>query len=139
VNEAIKAFAPFYDQYLIQGQTPGEILRQHWKWKDLWYDEPDSQYGRPAAFYQQLQALNLGQLWQDVDAPVLVIRGAKDTVMSRADSSAIAEIVNHMHPGKARYVEVDGMTHGFQVDKKFHAPLVSMILEWSKAQLAGVK
>ena len=139
VNDAMKVFAQFYDLYLIQGRTPGEILAQHPQWKNLWYDAPDGQYGRPAAFCQQLQALNLGQLWQNVDTPVLVIRGSADTIMSRADSSAIAEIVNHAHPGKARYVEVDGMTHGFQIDKKFHAPLIPLILDWIKAQLAGTK
>lgn len=135
VNDALKVFAQFYDLYLIQGQTPGEILRQHPQWKNLWYDQPDGQYGRPAAFYQQLQALNLGQLWQNVDAPVLVIRGSKDTVMSRADSSAIAEIVNRVHPGKARYVEVDGMTHGFEVNNKFQSDVVKLILDWTKEQL----
>jgi pimeloyl-ACP methyl ester carboxylesterase len=139
VNDAVKAFSQFYDLYLIQGQTPGEALRQHPQWKDLWYDSADGQYGRPAAFYQQLQALNLGELWQNVDTPVLVIRGAKDTIMSRADSSAIAETVNRVHPGKARYLEVDGMTHGFTVEKKFHAEVVSAILNWAKEQLAASK
>jgi uncharacterized protein len=132
VNDAVKVFTQFYDFYLIQRQTPGEIIRQHPQWKFLWYDDPDGQYGRPASFYQQLQALNLGQLWQQVDAPVLVIHGSSDTIMSRADSSAIAEIVNQAHPGRARYVEVPGMTHGFTVDKKFHAELVPLILNWMK-------
>ena len=138
-NDDIKAFTQFYDLYLIQGQTPGEVLRQHPQWKDLWYDSADGQYGRPAAFYQQLQTLNLGRVWQDVDAPVLVIRGSKDTIMSRADSSTIAETVNRVHPGKARYVEVDGMTHGFSVDMKFHADVVTTILNWAKEQLAASK
>lgn len=137
VNSAVKGFTQFYDLYLIQGQTPGEILRQHPQWKDLWYDSADGQYGRPASFYQQLQALNLGEVWQSVDAPVLVIRGSKDTIMSRADSSAIADTVNRVHPGKARYVEVDGMTHGFNVDKKFDADVVTTILDWAKEQLAA--
>lgn len=136
VNSAMKAFTQFYDLYLIQGQTPGEILGRHPQWKDFWYDSPDGQYGRPAAFYQQLQALNLGEVWQNVDASVLVIRGSKDSVMSRADASAIAEMVNHMHPGKARYMEVEGMTHGFTVEKKFYSDLVSVILNWTKQQLA---
>jgi uncharacterized protein len=135
VNDAIKAFTQFYDLYLIQRQTPSEIVRQHPQWKSLWYDEPDGQYGRPAAFYQQLQALNLGQLWQRVDVPVLVIHGASDTIMSHSDSSAIAEIVNQAHPGRARFVEVPGMTHGFTVDKKFHSELIPMILDWAKEAL----
>lgn len=136
VNSAMKAFAQFYDLYLIQGQAPGQILRDHPQWKALWYDSPDGQYGRPAAFYQQLQALNLGEVWQNVDAPVLVLRGSKDTVMSRADSSAIVEIVNRVHTGKARYLEVEGMSHGFMVDNKFYAELVPTILNWMKQQLA---
>ncbi|HVH73215.1 MAG TPA: alpha/beta hydrolase [Candidatus Dormibacteraeota bacterium] len=137
VNDTIKAFSQFYDLYLMQGQTPGQVLAEHPLWKNLWYDAPDGQYGRPAQFYQQLQALNLGDVWQKVDAPVLVIRGSKDTIMSRADSSAIAETVNRVHAGKARYLELDGMTHGFTVDKKFHSEVVSEILKWAQEQLAA--
>ena len=59
VNSAMKAFAEFYDLYLIRGMTPGDIIAQHREWKPLWYDAPDGQYGRLAAFHQQLPALNL--------------------------------------------------------------------------------
>jgi len=135
VNDAVKAFSQFYDLYLIQGQTPGEIIRQHPQRKSLWYDEPDGQYGRPASFYQQLQALNLGQLWQKVEVPVLVIHGSSDTIMSRADSSAIAEIVNGVHRGRARFVDVPGMGHDFTVNMKFHADLIPLILDWMKEAL----
>src|SRR6266566_3743594 len=82
----------------------------------------------PCGVLSQLQALNLGEVWQNVAAPVLVIRGSKDTVMSRADSSAIAETVNRVHPGKARYLEMEGMTHGFTVEKKFQGEMVTVIL-----------
>ena len=80
---------------------PGEIIKQHPDWPDLWYDTPDGQYGRPAAIYKQLQDLNLGKTWQDVSAPVLVIHGTADTIMSASDSRAIAETVNRVHPGQA--------------------------------------
>jgi hypothetical protein len=70
---------------------------------------------------------------------VLVIRGSKDTIMSHADSSAIADIVNRVHPGRARYVEVEGMTHGFTVDKKFYSDVVSLSLSWAKEQLRSGK
>jgi pimeloyl-ACP methyl ester carboxylesterase len=136
VNDAVKTFTQFYDLYLIQGETPGEIIRQHPQWQPLWYDAPDGQYGRPAAFYQQLQAVNLGEAWQKVTAaPVLVIHGAADTIMSHADSVAIADIVNAAHPRRARFVEVPGMTHDFTVNKKFHAELVPLILTWMNEAL----
>jgi hypothetical protein len=59
--------------------------------------------------------------------------------MSRADASAIVETVNRVHPGKASYVEVSGMTHGFMVERKFHSDLVPLILTWAKLQLPAGK
>jgi pimeloyl-ACP methyl ester carboxylesterase len=132
VNQAIRGFAGFYDLYLNRAMTPGQVLASHPEWKDLWYDAPDGQYGRPAAFYQQLQGLNLGEEWQKVTAPVLVIRGGADTIMSRNDSEALVQIVNQSHPGNARYVEIEGMDHGFTVGSTFHQPLVPMIVQWMK-------
>jgi alpha-beta hydrolase superfamily lysophospholipase len=135
VNIAVKAFVEFYSLYLMNAMTPGQVISQHPEWKSLWYDPPAGQYGRPAAFYQQLQALNLGETWQRVNEPVLVIRGAADNIMSRADSEAIAQIVNQVHPGHARYLEIDGMTHGFTVKGKFCEELVPTILKWMREQL----
>jgi pimeloyl-ACP methyl ester carboxylesterase len=136
VNDAVKVFTQFYDLYLIQGMTPDEVLEKHPEWKSLWYEAPDGQYGRPAAFYQQLQALNLGQLWQNVDVPVLVVYGTGDNIMSRADSDAISETVNRTHPGRASNYIVDGMDHLFTVSGKFYDPLVPAILDWMKQRLA---
>jgi pimeloyl-ACP methyl ester carboxylesterase len=135
IHQAMQAFAQFYDDYLNRGMTPGQILERHPEWKSLWYDAPDGQYGRPAAFYQQLQALNLGRAWAEVTAPVLVIAGSGDDVMSRADNLGIVENVNAAHPGLARYVEIERMTHGLAVARKFHAELVPMVLNWLNAQL----
>jgi len=137
VNTTVKAFVEFYTLYLMKGMTPGQVIAQHPEWKSLWYDSPDGQYGRPAAFYQQLQALNLGEAWQRVDQPVLVIRGTSDSIMSHADSEAIAQIVNQVHPGHARYLEIDGMTHGFTVNNKFYEDLIPTVLTWMREQLGS--
>lgn len=137
VNAAVKAFVEFYTLYLMKGMTPGQIIAQHPEWKELWYDSPDGQYGRPAAFYQQLQVLNLGEVWQRVNAPVLVIRGTSDNIMSRADSESIVQIVNQIHPGRAQYVEIAGMTHGATVNGEFREELLQTILTWMKERLAG--
>ena len=132
----MKAFAQFYNLYLSQGMTPGEVLARHPEWKSLWYDAPDGQYGRPAAFYQQLQALNLGQAWQDVKAPVFVVYGTGDSIMSRADSDAISETVNRVHLNAAQNCVVEHMDHLFTVNGKFYDPLVPAILQWIKERLA---
>jgi pimeloyl-ACP methyl ester carboxylesterase len=135
VNTAVKAFVEFYTLYLMKGMTPGQVITEHPEWKGLWYDSRDGQYGRPAAFYQQLQSLNQGEIWQKVNEPVLVIRGTGDNIMSRLDSEAIARIVNQAHPGHARYLQIDDMTHGFNVNHKFCEQLVPTILTWMREQL----
>lgn len=130
VNAAMKVFPAFYNLYLNQGRTPGEVLDGHPEWKSLWYDAPDGQYGRPAAFYQQLQALNLGQVWQEVSVPVLVLHGGADRIMSRADSQAIADSVNRVHPGNATSVEIEGANHALAIGQKLDDKVVPTILEW---------
>ena len=137
VNTEVKAFVEFYDLYLNKGMTPAQVIAQHPEWKDLWYDAPDGQYGRPAAFYQQLQSLNLGEAWQKVTAPVLVIRGTQDNIMSRTDAEAIVRMVNQVHPGHARYLQVEGLTHDFNIDGKFYDDVVPTVLNWMKEQLAA--
>jgi pimeloyl-ACP methyl ester carboxylesterase len=134
VNSAVKVFTQFYDFYLLRGMTPGQIIAQHPEWKGFWYDEPDGQYGRPAAFYQQLQELNLGEAWEKVAVPVLVMHGTADDIMSDADSRAISDIVNRAHPGQARYVEVQGADHLLAVHQKLEDSIVPTMLDWMKAR-----
>ncbi len=120
----------------VRGYLSASSWGRHPEWLGLWYDSPDGQYGRPAAFYQQLQSLNLGEIWQGVNAPTLVLHGAADTIMSRADSEAIAQIVNQVHPGQARYAEIEGMGHDLTVNGKFHEPLVATVMDWMRQRLA---
>jgi alpha-beta hydrolase superfamily lysophospholipase len=134
IDEAMKNLSAFYKSYLIERKTPGDILKEHPEWKSLWHDEPDGQYGRPASFYQQLQALNLGKVWQEVSAPVLVLHGTADTIMSRADSIAIADTVNRAHPGRAEFLEIDGADHLLASHNKLVNSVVPKMLAWMRKQ-----
>jgi pimeloyl-ACP methyl ester carboxylesterase len=133
INAAMKVFPSFYNLYLNERQTPGEVLATHPDWKELWYDAPEGQYGRPAAFYQQLQALNLGQVWQEVSVSVLVLHGSADEIMSKADSQAIADSVNRAHPGYATYVEIAGANHALAIGHTLDDKVVPTILEWLRS------
>ena len=136
INDALKVFAQFYDLYLIHGMTPDAVLAQHPEWKSLWYDSPDGQYGRPAAFYQQLQALNLGAAWERVSVPVLVMRGTADRIMSDGDARALAASVNHAHPALATYVEIKDTDHLLTVNGRLAEDVVPTMLQWMEKQLA---
>jgi pimeloyl-ACP methyl ester carboxylesterase len=111
INRKMRLFSRFYDLYLNQGMTPGEIVAAHPEMKEIWYDQADHQYGRPAKYYQQLQQLNLEAAWEKVSAPVLAGHGEDDWIMSRDDVVRIAEIVNKNHPGSATYIDVPKSNH----------------------------
>ncbi|MEP6936809.1 MAG: alpha/beta fold hydrolase [Chthoniobacterales bacterium] len=111
VNNAMKGAAAFYTDYLINEQTPGEILKRHPDFASLWSDDGTHQYGRPARFYHQLQRLNLAAAWSKVAVPTLAVHGEYDWIMSRADHEMIASYVNANKAGLARFVELAKTGH----------------------------
>ena len=113
ITDGMRGYAEFYTEYLIHKKTPQEAMNVKPHLASLWYDRPEHQYGRPAKFYHQLQDLNLAGAWERVDAPVLVLHGEYDWIMSRADHEMIAEIVNKKRPGRATFVELPKTDHTF--------------------------
>jgi pimeloyl-ACP methyl ester carboxylesterase len=113
VTDSMKGYAEFYTDYLRRKMTPREILKAKPYLSPLWYGGPEHQYGRPASFFHQLEDLNLSASWQKVEAPVLVMHGEYDWIMSRDDHELIAEIVNSKQEGRARFVELPKTDHLF--------------------------
>jgi pimeloyl-ACP methyl ester carboxylesterase len=114
INVAMRGFVDFYALYLHARMTPAEALTRRPDLKPLWYDAPDHQYGRQAAYYHEVQALNVEAAWDAVRAPTLVLWGEYDWIMGRADQERIVEIVNAHGPGIAELVVVPGMNHHFE-------------------------
>jgi hypothetical protein len=44
-------------------------------------------------------------------------------------------MVNQAHPGRARYPEMDDMTHAFAINGEFHDEVIRPVLSWMKEQL----
>ena len=144
ITNRMRQFATFYDLYLNGKLTPAQALTQHPEFKPIWYDEPERQYGRPAAFYQQLQDLNLGQAWSTVNVPVLAVHGEYDWIMSGDDYQLLANALNAKHPGSAEFIEWTHADHGLYTYtdevKAFHGgmehsydpKLTEYVLAWLK-------
>ncbi|HEY0170326.1 MAG TPA: PDZ domain-containing protein [Pyrinomonadaceae bacterium] len=113
VTDAMRGYAEFYTDYLRRKMTPREVLQSKPHLAPLWYEGPEHQYGRPASFFQQLDDLNLAAAWEKVEAPVLVMHGEYDWIMSRDDHRLIADIVNGRQAGRARFVELPKTDHLF--------------------------
>jgi len=149
ISRRMKGYSEFYAEYLLNKQTPGEVIRKKPHLADLWYDLPESQYGRPASFFHQLQELNLLAAWERTPAPVLTIWGEHDWIMSREDHELIARIANQRKPGAGRFVALQRTTHDLlqnetneQSFKNFstgalNPSVVRLVLDWMKDVLAG--
>jgi pimeloyl-ACP methyl ester carboxylesterase len=105
--------AEFHAAYLFDELTPAEVMRTRRHLAGIWYDEPDSQYGRPARFYHQLQRLDLASAWGRVRVPTLVVWGEYDWIMDRADQEQIVRLVNGNGNALASLLVVPGADHGF--------------------------
>jgi pimeloyl-ACP methyl ester carboxylesterase len=141
-TQQLRQFGSFYDQYLNRGKTPGQVIAADPGMKAIWYDEPGGQYGRPAAFYQDLQALNLAEAWSGVTAPTLIIRGEFDWIMSHNDAIAIRDAIAEAHPELVTYAEPQA-DHGLMRRKSmaesfagkpsaFHEGVATMVLDFLK-------
>ena len=145
INAAMPGVAELYLDYLYGGRTPGQVVRAKPRLAPLWDDAPDGQYGRPAAFFQQVAALNVEAAWDKVDAPVLVLYGEYDWIMSRADQERILEIVNARRPERARLLLLARTDHNLDVypsrldafhgrGGRFDEALVGRVIDWLDAQ-----
>jgi pimeloyl-ACP methyl ester carboxylesterase len=142
VGQTMKSVAELYTDYLIHGRTPAEVFAAKPHLAPLWTDDtPATQYGRPPAFYQQLQQLNLAEAWSQVKAPTLALHGEFDWIMSRADLELIAELVNKNTPGAAEFRVLPGRGHDFPnyanwsdafnwEAKPFDASVVDQLIAW---------
>jgi pimeloyl-ACP methyl ester carboxylesterase len=144
INRRMRGYATFYDRYLNGRQTPGQVIGAKPDLKAIWYDKPETQYGRPAAFYQQLQALNLAAEWSRVQTAVLAVHGEYDWIMSADDFRLLVRDLNARHAGSAEFIEWPRTDHNlythaspelaFRTDKnqRYDPKLTEYVLGWLK-------
>lgn len=146
INESMRGYSEFYSMYLNQKLTPAEVIRQRPRLAALWDDQPEHQYGRPAAFFHQVQELNIEAAWAQTEVPVLIIYGEYDWIMSRQDQELAAGIINRQHPGRAKLVIIPRMDHNLDIYESmqkafagegasFDEGVPDMMIQWLKSNL----
>jgi pimeloyl-ACP methyl ester carboxylesterase len=116
VSERMKGAATLYPEWLIQGRPVEDIVRERPTLGEIWPEGGDRNhlYGRPLAFYEQLQKLNLAAAWSRVKVPTLILHGQYDWIMSRDDCELIGRYVNANKAGLALFKELPATGHTFQ-------------------------
>ncbi len=112
LGPTMRGFERFYTEYLIGRHTPGEVIAAHPELRAVWYDTTTGQYGRSAAYFHQVQALDVDAALARITVPVLFVGGEYDWVMGATDAPAAAAGVNAAHPGLATARVYPRMSHG---------------------------
>ena len=145
VNAAMKGFAEFYDLTLRAGLSPAQAIARNPALRELWYDAPAHQYGRPMRYYQQVQALDVEGAFERLAAPTLIVWGEYDWIMGREESDRAAAIMNARDPALLTYMVRPRMDHHFQTyaDPRqafaeeagaYDAGAASAIVEWLRSR-----
>jgi dienelactone hydrolase len=111
VSALMNKYISFHSNYLNNKETPAEVIRNHPEFGPLWYDDPAHQYGRPAKFYHDANSLNFMETWSKVKAPVLIVAGELDWIMSLDDGRLLNESLNKKSPGQSTFYLAKGMDH----------------------------
>jgi len=112
VSAQVRKLIAFYAMFLEQRKTPAQVIKERPELASVWSDEPGHQYGRPAVFHHQLQAIDPGSAWESVSVPTLVMWSDADIVMHKGDHERIVAMVNKNRAGAASLVVVPGGDHG---------------------------
>ncbi|MEZ4944405.1 MAG: PDZ domain-containing protein [Cyclobacteriaceae bacterium] len=115
INQLMPGFIEFHTEYMIYKKTPQQIALEKPHLASLWYDDPEHQYGRPAQFYMQVQDFNFMNTWSETKAPVLVVAGEYDWIMTLEDSQLLTTMINQKTPGRATLQIAKGMDHHWSV------------------------
>ena len=146
VNAGMRALGQLYDRVLHGGRSPGQVLAETPAWRPYWDDEPDHQYGRPIAYYRQLEALDVEGAWQEVRVPTLVVWGEYDWIMGHEESDRAVAILRARDPALVTYEVRPRMNHHFDTfpdpaaafreqGGKYDEAAAQAIVRWLRAHL----
>jgi uncharacterized protein len=108
----------FFYSLMIEKKTPAQ-MKEDQKLYDFmvnqWsYDGNENFHGRHYTLWQQLQDVRLFSAWANTPAHVLSIWGEGEFVaLNPYEHQLIADIVNHYKPGKAQFIRMSNIDHGF--------------------------
>ena len=113
-----EAYIPLYYGMLIEKKSYAEVVQEKPHLKKYNYHSPEHMYGRPVAYYHQVQDFNFAKSWQEISVPVRIIRGTNDWIMSDDDNDMIISILEESgHKDHVLY-RYEGLDHWNTIHEK---------------------
>lgn len=90
-EQMIKAYIPLYYGMLVEQKSYQQLITQNPFLEQYNYHGLQHMYGRPMAYYHQVQAFNFAGHWEKLTVPVRIRWGTNDWIMSEADNDMILD------------------------------------------------
>jgi len=147
LERSMESVTGFIERFFTQRGTPGAIAQTDPAMRRFLARRssgPESFHGRHYTFWHQLDDVDLPTPWAKVSAPVLAIWGQADIPASRGDHLLLTETVNANYPGRATFLELPNIGHGFDTaatrleSKKnpkgpFNGVIVQELIAWLRS------
>lgn len=104
-------YIPLYYGMLIEKKSYREMVNKYPALKAYNYHGPEHMYGRPMAYYHQLQDFDLAGEWEKVNVPVRILRGTNDWIMSAEDNHMIIDVLEANGHSDHLLFEYPGLDH----------------------------
>ncbi|MDO5978567.1 PDZ domain-containing protein [Flavivirga spongiicola] len=107
INEV---FIPLYYEMLIKKRSFEDILEDNPTYKKYHRQGLNHMYGRPMAYYYQVQDFNFAKNWEEVKVPVRIRWGTNDWIMTENDNDMIIAILDakgHKNHKLYKYTDLD--------------------------------
>ena len=111
VDKMNKYYFPLYYGMLIEKKTYQQVVNAYPALAEHNYHSAEHMYGRPVAYYQQLQDFDLAGQWERVKVPVRILRGTHDWIMSAFDNKMILEVLERNGHQDHILFEYPGLDH----------------------------
>ena len=111
VKKMNEAYIPLCYEMLVMGKSYEEAIRENPSLADYNYHGPRHMYGRPVAYYQQLQQFDLAGQWEKVKVPVRIMYGANDWIMSEFDNRMIMDVLDKAGHDDHELLVYPGLDH----------------------------
>lgn len=106
-----KYYIPLYYKMMIEKKSYHEAVNEYPALADYNYHSPEHMYGRPMAYYQQLQDFDIAGGWENLSVPLRIMRGTNDWIMSAYDNQMIMDLLDRKSHEDHVLFEKEGMDH----------------------------
>ncbi|MCC2616248.1 PDZ domain-containing protein [Aestuariibacter halophilus] len=110
-----QAYIPLYYKMLINKQTYAEIIDENPLLATYNYHGADTMYGRPMAFYHQMQDFDVAGAWSQVSIPTRIRWGTNDWIMSEYDIDMLHHELSQKQGLDVQVEKFDGMDHWYTI------------------------